>query len=64
MLAITLIITMWQLAITLSQIVDNIGQERARTKNLVAYTIAVVIAVILGLLELIMPFFLIDDDSY
>ena len=55
---------MWQLAVTLSQIVDNIGQERARTKNLVAYTVAVVIAVILGLLELIMPFFLIDDDSY
>ena len=64
MLAITLIITMSQLAVTLSQIVDNIGVERARTRNLVANTIAVVIAVILGLIELVAPFFLIDDDSY
>ena len=29
-----------------------------------ANTLAVVVAVILGLIELVMPFFLIDDDSY
>ena len=29
-----------------------------------ANTLAVVVAVILGLIELVMPFFLIDDDYY
>ena len=55
---------MSQLAVTLSQIVDNIGVERARTRNLVANTIAIVIAIILGLIELVVPFFLIDDELY
>ena len=55
---------MSQLAVTLSQIVDNIGVERARTRNLVANTIAIVVAIILGLIELVVPFFLIDDELY
>ena len=63
LLGIILILTMWQLAVTLSQIVDLIGKERARMRNIVGKVVAVVAAVAFALLELVLPF-LIDEDLF
>ena len=63
LLGIILILTMWQLAVTLSQIVDLIGKERARMRNIVGKIVAVVAAVAFALLELVLPF-LIDEDLF
>ena len=58
-----MILTMWQLAVTLSQIVDLIGKERARMRNIGGKVVAVVAAVVFALLELVLPF-LIDEDLF
>ena len=63
LLGIIMILTMWQLAVTLSQIVDLIGKERARMRNIVGKVVAVVAAVAFALLELVLPF-LIDEDLF
>ena len=54
---------MQQLSVTLSQIVDLLGMERARLRNQIAKISAAVAAAVYGPLELILPFFL-DEDLY
>ena len=53
---ISLILTMQQLAVTLSQIVDQVGMERARFRNQAAKTTAAIAVIVYGPLELILPF--------